>query len=474
MKYILSLAITLTISAGALAQGSTMTLDECVKYALENSSTTRNAALDEQIAEAKVKETIGIGLPQVNGNVNLTHNQKLRRFFSAYDPNSPFFGGAALPVNTGDVISAQNFFQLPSSGDAGVSVDQLIFNGSYLVGLKASRAYKDLAVKETKQSKEQVVENVTKAYYTALINKQRLNLFETNIARLDTLLRNTRAMHQNGFAEKIDVDRIQVTYNNLVTDRDKFRNLQVLSIELLKFQMEYPQDQSLDIAGDIAEISLESDFDNYSKDWSYTDRADYQVLLANKKLQELNIRNNYAAAMPVLSAFLNLGVATQSDNIGGLFVTNTEPSGDLPSSVGVDNWYSYSNFGLSLSIPIFSGMQRYQRIQQEKLSMMKIENGERNLKSGIDLQIKQAITNYENASNSLKAQEQNMELAADIARVTKIKYEEGVGSNLEVVDAETSLKEAQINYYNSLYDALIAKVDLQKAYGKLIDNQSEN
>jgi outer membrane protein TolC len=106
--------------------------------------------------------------------------------------------------------------------------------------------------------------------------------------------------------------------------------------------------------------------------------------------------------------------------------------------------------------------------------MMKIENGERNLKSGIDLQIKQAITNYENASNSLKAQEQNMVLAADIARVTKIKYEEGVGSNLEVVDAETSLKEAQINYYNSLYDALIAKVDLQKAYGKLIDNQSEN
>ena len=123
--------------------------------------------------------------------------------------------------------------------------------------------------------------------------------------------------------------------------------------------------------------------------------------------------------------------------------------------------------GVKLNVPLFSGLQRHYQIQQAKLDMMKIENGFSSMKSGIDLEIRQASISYRNALKSLEAQKENMELASNIARVTKIKYEQGVGSNLEVVDAESSLKEAQINYYDALYEALIAKVDLDKAYGKL-------
>jgi outer membrane protein len=136
--------------------------------------------------------------------------------------------------------------------------------------------------------------------------------------------------------------------------------------------------------------------------------------------------------------------------------------------LGPDKWYSFSSFGVSLAVPIFSGLQRNYRIQQEKLTLQKIENGLKSFESGIDLEVKQASINYQNANESLQSQQRNMELARNVARVTKIKYEQGVGSNIEVIDAESSLKEAQINYYNALYDVLVAKTDLDKAFGKLL------
>jgi outer membrane protein TolC len=120
---------------------------------------------------------------------------------------------------------------------------------------------------------------------------------------------------------------------------------------------------------------------------------------------------------------------------------------------------------------IFTGFQRQFKIQQEKLTLQKIDNGFKSLKQGIDLQTKQASISFENAITSLNSQSENMELASNIARITKIKYEQGVGSNLEVVDAENSLRQAQTNYYSALFDAMVAKVDLDKAFGKLLPQQ---
>ena len=121
---------------------------------------------------------------------------------------------------------------------------------------------------------------------------------------------------------------------------------------------------------------------------------------------------------------------------------------------------------------IFTGFQRQYKIQQEKLTLQKVENGFRTLKESINLETKQASINFENAITSLTSQKENMELANKVARVTKIKYEQGVGSNIEVVDAENSLRTAQTNYYNALFDAMIAKVDIDKAYGKILTNQN--
>jgi outer membrane protein len=447
----------------------TFTLEECIQFALENNTLIKNARLDERIADGRVKETRGIGLPQIDATVGLTHNQKLPRFFGQKSANNPIT--AEFPGNEGDVIAMQNFFQLKSSGDAGVRINQLLFNSSYLVGLQAANAYRDLAIKSSEQTREQVVENVSKAYYSCLINQDRIGLFETNIARVDSLLRTTTALFENGFAETIDVDRIKVTLSNLKVERNRFLRLQEISLELLKFQMNYPMGESIDIVGDIESLEISSDILNeYSANWDYSQRSDYRLLEANKRLQQLDLKNKYAEGLPSLSAFANLGYLTQSPNISGLFATNTNMEDN--GVIGPDKWYSYSAFGLTLNVPLFSGLQRNYRVQQAKLEIQKTDNSFANLKSGIDLEIKQVASNYLSAVEMAEAQKQNSELAENIARVTRLKFEQGVGSNLEVVEAEAALREAQINYYSALYDAIVAKIDLDKAYGKL--NQTEN
>lgn len=451
----------------AAGSGNGFTLEQSVDYALKNSPMLQNALLEEEISRAKVKETTGLGLPQIDGKVQLSYDSKLRRFFSAYDPDGLLTGGESLPLDVGEVYSAENFFQLQGTGDAGISINQLLFSSSYLVGLRAAKTYRELSSKTTRQNREEVIQQVSRAYYTALINEARLDLYNHNIERVDSLLKNTSALFKNGFAEEIDVDRIQVQLNNLISERDNFQNQDALSRALLKFQMNYPQDQPIQLSDDIESITVDTNPDVYRADFDYAMRSDYSLLETQRSLQELNIKNKFSESMPTLSAFANMGYYTQSDNISGLFKTESDLGEDDIPGLGPDKWYPYMGFGVTLNVPIFSGLQRSARIQQAKLELQKIDNQFTSLKSNIDVEITQMTTQYKNALNTLKAQEANMKLAEKVARVTKVKYEQGVGSNMEVVDAENSLKQSQTNYYNALFEVLVAKVDLEKAYGRL-------
>lgn len=471
------IALLVLVFGHATAQAPTATsfnLEEAIQYALQNSTRSKNALLDQRIAKAKVNETVGIGLPQIYGDAGIISNQQLPRFFTTYNGPGGFLGDlSGVPgLQVGDVIAAQNFFQLKNSANASLTVNQLIFNGSYLVGLKAANAYKDLSVKTTERTQEDIIQQVTKAYYAVLINRERTRLFESNIARVDSLLRNTRELNRNGFAESIDVDRVRVTLNNLRTERDKFLNLNELVLQILKFQMNYPTDQPLDVMGSIQDIRIDTAMTQYSRTgWAYSQRPDYKVLEVSQRLQELNLKNQYATAVPVIAAYANLGMSTQSPTISGLFSTNTSINDE--SGLGPDKWYGFSSIGLSLSVPIFTGLSRTARIQQEKLKLLQIDNEFVNLRNAIDLEIKESSLGFENALRTLRSQQENQELASNVARVSKIKYEQGVGSSLEVTDAEDALRLAQTNYYNALFDAMVAKVDLDKAFGKLLPSTYE-
>lgn len=478
MKVKLTLLLLMTatwLRAQESSGGQGFTLEQCIDYALENNINAQNARLDEQIAVAKVKETVGIGLPQISGSAVAQQSPTQQRFFTTYDPESSLQFADYSQVDgiqAGDVAALENFFALKGTGDASLSINQMIFNGSYFVGLQASKTYKELAIKQANQTKEDVVLQVSKAFYNYLIVDERLELVESNLNRVDTLYRDTKAMQENGFAEQIDVDRIRVSLNNLKVSKQDLVKLKDISMKLLKFQMNYPFGDELQVKGNLREATLQT-LVTTSGEIDYSQRPDYQVMLVNKDLQELNIKNKYAEAIPVVTAFANLGYMTQSPTFGGIFKTEADfdEVTTETGSIGPDKWYGYSTVGIKLNWNLFTGLQRSFQIQQEKLTLTKTENSLKALEKSIDLEVQQAESNLTNAISKLNVQEESMDLADNIFDITEIKYQEGVGSNLEVVEADNALKEAQTNYYSALYDAIIAQLEYQKALGTLYNQQ---
>lgn len=430
--------------------GSAFTLEECLDYAYQNSQTLKSAFLEQRVAKTDVGVTKSQGLPQINGNVSYNNNvaiqtQFLPAVFFADDPSEVPKDAPPVPVQ----------FGVQHTGTAGVTLSQMLFDGSYFVGLQAARTYAELTRKDVAQTKTDVTEQVTKAYYSVLVNEERRKLVNSNYHRLDTLLSETKIMFENGFAEKIDVNRIAVQFNNAKTERDKVNRLTEVSYLLLKFQMGMPVEKEFELAGRIEDIDM--DFATEEEQaFDYTDRTDYARLQINKDLTRLDLKNNRVQYLPDITANASVGYNTGVNTFSD--ITNFS-----------DKWFQYGYFGVSMNIPVFDGLRKHNLIQKNKLQLQQLENQTSQLKNAIDMEIVQAKVNLQNSLEQLEAQKENLTLAQDVFDVTKIKYQEGVGSNLEVITAEDELQAAETNYFSALYDALIAKVDLEKALGNLIE-----
>ncbi len=427
-----------------------LSLEKCLQYAYQNNQTLKNAALEQRIAKADVNVTKSDGLPQLNGSVNYDNNYAIQTVFLpavffAEDPNEVPADAPPVPVR----------FGVQHTAFAGVTLSQMLFDGSYFVGLKAARTYSELMQKDFNQSKTDLTEQVTKAYYTVLVNQERQKLINSNFNRLDTLLTETKLMFENGFAEKIDVDRISVQFNNVQAEKNKADRMTEVSYLLLKFQMGMPIEQELALEGQISDIDMNLEMEE-EQTFEYSDRIDYAKLQINTELTRLDLKNNRVQYLPSLTANASLGYNAGLDEFSE--ITNFS-----------DQWFQYGSFGATLNIPIFDGLRKANLIQKNKLQLQQLENQTRLLENSIDLEIVQSRVALQNNLETLESQEKNLALAQDVFNVAKIKYQEGVGSNLEVITAQDDLQAAETNYFSALYDAVIAKVDLDKALGNLLE-----
>ena len=425
------------------ANAQTYSLKQAVDYAITHQVQVKNSQIDLQNAGAKINEIKAMGLPQVNGSVALTNNIVLQR---AFIPAKLFNPAAA----DGELIAAK--FGVDNSGFASVGLSQLVFDGSYLLGLKASTVYKDLAVKSVTQSKQQVAENVTKAYYGILVNEKRQSLLALNVARLDTLLKETRELNKQGFVEKIDVQRLDVQANNLRTELENVNRLQELSYSLLKFQMGFPMEEPIRLSESLEKVELATFNTNAAGDFNYANRIEYSILQTQENLAELDLKSIKAGYLPRLVLNANYGY-----NAGA----------NAFSDLVTKQWFDNAAITVALQIPIFDGFSKKYKAVQSANNLQKVRQSYSLLKSSIDLQRSQASITMKNALESMKEQKANLDLANEISRVTRVKYQQGVGSNLEVLNAESSIKESQANYFTALYNALVAKVELEKANGTL-------
>jgi len=413
-------------------------LKQSVEFGLNNSTQVRDAQLQQIKAKEKTQEVLGIGLPQINSSFQV---QDFLEIPTSLIPAEIFGGpaGAFIPVQFGTKYSATASF----------SGSQLLFSGSWLYGLKGAKVYQDLAVKNIARTKLEASSEVTKAYYTALVNQERKDLLAANVARIKKIMDDTKALYNNGFVEKIDLDRITVTYNNVVTEVANVQRLLDLSLVLLKYQMGMDQSATLILTDKLADVNFKP-ADPMTGRFDYNNRIEYQIMQSNLEGQQLLFKAERIGYLPTIAAFASASAQAQRQEFD-IFARK--------------RWYPIVVIGLQINMPIFDGMQRYHRIQTAKVGIMQAENDMLMMQRTIDMQ--QAVTRVtlQNSASTLESQKSNMELAQSVLDVAQKKYDQGVGSNLEIINAQTALKEAQTNYFNALYEAVIAKVDYDKAMG---------
>lgn len=484
-----------TGQAPASSAPMALSLQQAIDYAIQNKSTLQSQRLNERIASAQVKEVMASAFPQINASGGVTDNFKLQRQlvdFGAFGGGPGTLNGTTLtPEQLRNVESGQSVvlqpaytqvesagpqpfaFGLRYQGNASVTASQQLFNASVILGLKAAKVYEQLSVRQTQQNEIDVVEQVSKAYYSTLVAGERLQLLARNVQRLDTLLYQTQQTFKEGFAEKLDVQRLQVQLNNLRIEQQNATRLIDLSVALLKFQMGLDQRQAVNLTDrlDAAVVEAERNrLQSAGNEFDYSRRIEYRVLETQRDLAALDVRNRRAGYLPSLSLTGAYGFIGSDPRLGGLLdfrgpnSTTTSPTG---RSILNQNWFGFGNYGLALQIPVFDGFRKRASIQQGKLALEQVQKGFTTLQQGIDLERRQSETSLQNTLDVLANQKANLDLATEVARVAKVKFQEGVGSNLEVITAETDLRQAQTNYYTSLYDALVAKVDFDKAAGTL-------
>ncbi|MGN6542730.1 MAG: TolC family protein [Ginsengibacter sp.] len=416
------------------------TAQEAVDYALKNAVQVKNALVDIQLQEQQNKQITAAALPQVNGTVSFVDylsipTQLVPAEFAGGTP------GTFFPIKFGTKYS----------GTYGANLQQILFDGQVFVGLQARKSAIKNSVLTADVTKQQIKANVFKIYYQLAVAKRQIGTLDANIANYEKLLHDTKVIYQNGFAEKLDVDKVQVQLSNLETQKLKAQNQIDAGKEGLKFLMNIPQQDSIYLTDTLSDEEIKSGL--LDADYNYENRKEYQLLENSIDLGKYNVKRYQLSKIPTLTFSANINQNAQRTSF--TFLKGSEP------------WYTTSFINFTLNIPIFDGGARNANIATARLNLQKMNNSLEQLKSSIDNDVNQARINMKSAILTMDAQKKNIQLAESVYNSTKLKYDQGLGSNQEISTAQADLVTAQNNYYSSIYDAIIAKIDYLAATGKL-------
>jgi outer membrane protein TolC len=415
-------------------------LNEAVSFALKNNDSLKNAVLDEQIAQKKVKEITANGLPQINATSSLNHFIKVP---SVEIPN-PF----QSPSNPAATLSFPQ--GIPYSWNNTIQASQLLFDGTFFLGLKAAKEFVEMSKIDIKRSEIDVENNVTKGYYAALIIDENIQLLENTLKRIEKTYFDINELYKNGLVEKIDADRLKLTLANTQTQFSQLKDQKELVYYSLKMQMGLRVTDKVELTDKLNQLMVTDNGTATSEKASYDNRVEYRKLLLAEKLNNLDKKRYMYGYLPSLAAFGNYTYNTfgvEFANLGNKF-------------------FSGSLIGAQLSLPIFDGLRKSAQIQQVKLNAQKLNNTKKMVENLIDLDRTNAQSRYDRAKEQLVIQKDNYSLAQDIYNKANLKLKEGVGSSLELTNADNDLKQAQTNYLTSIYNWLNAQIELKRAIGK--------
>jgi len=457
------LFITIVSGYNGMAQTKNeFSVKQAVDYGLKNAAQVKNALIDIKNQEQNNREITSQALPQISATGSLTHYYNIPvqpipdfispEFYTILENNhvqNSTTGQTITDPNHGVYPDLQFSFTLPWNSNLGITLNQILFDGQVFVGLKARKSAIDFYTKQAEVTQEQIKANIYKIYYQLVVGQKQLASVQSNIDDLDKQLHDTKEIYKNGFAEKLDIDKLNVQLNNLETQKQVVENQIAAGNAGLKFLINMPQNEELVLTDTLNEDELKTGI--LDESYNYNDRKDIQLLMINAKLQAYNVKRYQLSRIPTLSATGSYSKAAYSDQFSDL----GQP------------WYTASYIGLNLNVPIFTGFYKNAKIQEAKLALQENNNNLEHLKQSVDNDVAQSRINMKSALATMDNQKSNIQLAEQVYNSTQLKYEQGLGSNQETYDAQTQLEVAQNNYYNALYDAIIAKINYLQAVGKL-------
>ena len=422
---------------------NSFSLKQAQDYALKNNYQTKNAQLDMDIAKKKVWETTAFGLPQVTTEVKFQNFIDLPTNLipaKAFNPLAPEGEFAELQFGTDYNTSAT------------ISASQLIFDGSYIVGLQASRTYKELSINNKKKTDEEIKYAVAQAYHTVLVAKENKNVLEQSYQSIETLLTETKAIFKEGLTEEQNVDQLQLNLINIENAVNQSQRQVEIANNLLKFQLGIELNQTITLTDELSQLIVaENETSLLAEQFDFSNHFTYQLMQTSEKLTKLNYRKEKYAFAPSIAAFFS----HQQQNMNNTF-----------DAFNGGKWYPTTLWGLSLKLPIFTSGMRLSKMSQAKLEYEKAINNTKQVEQSLILQTQSAQSTYSTAYDTYVNQKKNLELARSIHNKTIKKFGEGIVTSMELTQSQTQLLSTEGMYIKSILDLLNAKSALKKALGK--------
>ncbi|AOW22109.1 transporter [Urechidicola croceus] len=437
------------------------TLDQAIDYALENAYAIKNATNDISSAEKKVWETTTIGLPQINASfdyqnylkqpVSLLPAAAFDNTESVIDVVNDYFD--ANQTNF-DVESPDGFIPLAfgtkQNINATVTLTQLLFDGSYLIGLQSAKTYLQISESAKEKTEFSVKQSVINAYANVLLVEENINILEKNKTVLEKNLNETLKIIENGFAEEQDGEQLQLTLSAINNELNRVNRYKSTAYKMFNVALGIDVDSEVTLTETLEELLLSNlNLELTKTNFTVENHIDYKIAETSRKSQELVMKYEKSKALPTLSAFVNYGTTANNDDFK--FFKNDQ------------KWFDSSILGVSLNVPIFSSLKRDSRTQQAKIELEKAERQLTETEQQLKVAFLDAQNNYQYSIDSYQTSKENLALAERIEKKENIKFFEGISSSFDLSNAQNQLYTQQQEYLQSIYDLITTKSVLENA-----------
>lgn len=444
-KLILTLLfVSLFLKAQDKKETYSFTLQQAIDHAIANNYTAINAKRDIDAAKQKKWETTASGLPQITSNLQYLNNLD----FQVQGVSGNAFNPGGDPNEISTIA-----FGTKHSANASATLNQLIFDGSYIVGLQSAKVYLQISQNAKEKTDLEIKEMVTNAYGNVLLARESVLILEKNKTTLEKTLFETSETFKNGLTEEENVEQLQITLTQLKSSLSNAQKRAEIALNLLKISMGIDINNDVTLTEKLDDLALKNvDLAVLSEEFNSQNSIDYKIQLNNEESKRLLLKLERYRALPTVGAQLNYGANTFSNEF------------DIISTQ--QKWYNYSNFGVNVSLPIFSSFRDRARTQQAKIAFEQAKTQLTETEQRLKLQFQQAKTDYEYSIEQYSASKSNLKLAERIEGKQQIKFKEGLSTSFEFTEAQRQLYTAQQNYLQAMIDVMNKKATLDKLTNK--------